>query len=715
MTSMKGLFMRDFFRMRKLRFVLVIVSVVVSGWGAVECGAVEMYGGLEADSLARGTEPVGDNRMEKEFGEVMVCGEKPQLRGEDGILTVDLPSIVRDKPVTNIYEALSYLPGTVNDNGRIGLAGASSVAILLNGELTNMPLDNLYQLLYSLPIDRLKTVEIMYSAPAKYHVSGAVINIVLKTPRPIDGLMGQTRLGYTQAHYASGGAGITATYALKDWAFDFSYSLSRERGWNRQETFSNHLVGDRRTMIEDDMRQIKTGWRNTLYASAAYRKMKISYNGQISARMKGESLSAGTLGVFNNVYDFLSPIQYHNVAVRYEAPIGLTAGGDYTLYTENRCQHLMAGGDERVNADNRQDINRYHVYVDQTHRFGSWQLSYGAEYQHSDDRSRQYYLLPEAGGFDETLREDVAGVYVGVQGSMEWGLSFNASAKAEYFHNSLRHSWDYIPQLGATYYKTPTSIFQLNFMTRRVYPSYWELHGATSYINNYAAIHGNSELQPYILYAGQLSYIFRQKYAATFYVQYADRYSVQLPYQAPDRLNLVFQTLNMNYDRKIGINLNASFNAGYIWNIQAMANLYLHQAKADRFHEISYDNRRMVLYGAVNNTFRFSRNCPVSLSVDFTGLTPSIQGIGNLSGLWKMDVGVKWQFGVKRVCELTLRCVDLFNRWSPTMTIRQGGQDYRMKMHDMTRQLNLSFIWRFNGFKPKQDSGIDTSRFGTGG
>lgn len=31
----------------------------------------------------------------------------------------------------------------------------------------------------------------------------------------------------------------------------------------------------------------------------------------------------------------------------------------------------------------------------------------------------------------------------------------------------------------------------------------------------------------------------------------------------------------------------------------------------------------------------------------------------------------------------------------------------------MTRNLKLTFIWRFNGFKP-EDTDIDTSRFGTG-
>ena len=102
-----------------------------------------------------------DSLRSRELGEVVVNGEKPVVRSAGGVMAVDLPAIVRDKPVTNILEALGYLPGVVNNNGMIGLAGTSGVTIILNGELTNMPLQNLYQLLYTTPVDRLKNVEIM--------------------------------------------------------------------------------------------------------------------------------------------------------------------------------------------------------------------------------------------------------------------------------------------------------------------------------------------------------------------------------------------------------------------------------------------------------------------------------------------------------------------------------------------------------------------------
>ena len=653
-----------------------------------------------------------DSIVGRELNEVVVKGEKPQIKGQDGIMVVDLFNLVKDKPVSNILEALGYLPGVVNNNGMIGLAGASDVTIILNGELANMPLQNMYQMLYTTPIDRLKTVEVMYTAPAKYHVNGAVINVVLKTPTPLDGLQGQVRAGYNQGHYGSYGGGLAATYAVKEWTFDLNYGLSRSKLWNHEESFSNHLVEDQRTMIKDDMRRISKSLSNTIYAAATYKRLRLTYNGQITSSAKGWSLSDGTLGSFTNNYTYNGPINYHNIAMRYSAPFGLTVGGDYTYYGEKRNQSLFQGSGYLLGELNKQDINRWHIYLDQQHQLGKWQLNYGIEYQRADDRSSQ--ITDDSEGFSGTKSEDVADAYIGLQRSFDWGLSFNVSAKGEYYHNNYQHNWNFIPQLGATYYKTPKSIFQLNLSTIRVYPSYWELRNGTSHINPYSKVLGNPALQPYLNYAGQFSYILKQKYVATLYVQYADKATVQLPYQSPDELSLIYQTINMNYKRVIGLNLNVPFNVSYIWNATATANIFNQREKADHFHDISFDNKKWIFYGALNNSFKFSQNSPISLSVDFTYISPSIQGLAGLSAMWKVDAGVKWQFGKKRSCELDLQANDIFNRWSPTMTINHAGQDYRMKVRDMTRHLKLTFIWRFNGFKPKNDSCIDTSRFGTG-
>ena len=130
------------------------------------------------------------------------------------------------------------------------------------------------------------------------------------------------------------------------------------------------------------MRRIGQNWSNTIFASASWKTLKLTYNGQIISDSKSWSLSSGTLGNYTNAYNMLSPVGYHNIAMRYTAPFGMTIGGDYTRYSENRSQSLFKDTDYILGAENRQNINRLHVYIDQQHQLGKWQLNYGAEYQH---------------------------------------------------------------------------------------------------------------------------------------------------------------------------------------------------------------------------------------------------------------------------------------------------------------------------------------------
>lgn len=683
--------------MKRITFTLLAAAVTAT-----------LHGQTEAST--------SDSTKMHELREVVVKAEKPQIKAKDGTLVVDLPEIVKNKPVTNIYEALGYAPGVTNINGNFALAGAQGVAILINGEPTTMPLANLYQFLYATPVDRLKNIEIMYSAPAKYHADGAaVINIVLKSPRPLDGLMGQLQTALKEEHYTSKGLGLSATYALKDWKFETTWGLERKRSWKRQITESNHMTSDgSRQLIDDNMTQTTSSLANTLYASAAYKKLKLSYNGQFTSGGESDSHSFGTMGIYTNKGRNTQAPAFNSVTARYEAPFGLAMGGSYTHYSEGRSQNLMRGTEQMVDASTSQNINRYHVYADQNLTVNGYNLSFGLEYQHSDDHSRQTYLLPQHKGFDSRLREDVASGYVGLQGSLGRGLSLSASIKEQYFHNDFTRRWNFIPQLGMTYYTTPSHILQLNVSSQQVYPSYWAIHGGTSYINDYSMVLGNPNLQPYITYNGNMSYIFKQKYVATAYITLDDDYSVQLPYQSPKEMKLVFQTMNLNYRRKIGVQFIAPFKIADVWDTRITANIYNQREKADKFHDISFDNNKLVLYSSLRNTLKPTAKSPLSFSLDVQYLTPSMQGIADISSLWRVDAGAKWLFGKKRCCELTLSANDIFDTWSPTLTINRAGQDYRMTTVNNTRSVRLAFAWRFNGFKPKSnDSNPDTSRFGT--
>lgn len=653
----------------------------------------------------------------RQLDEVVVKAEKPQIKASGSTLTVDLPAIIREKPVSNLLEAIPYLPGVTRQEGQFILAGAGAITILLNGEVQTMPTETLYQLLSSIPAERLKTAEIMYATPAKYHVKGAAVNLILRTPSILDGLQGQLQGGYENSQYSSYKTGISALYATGRLTFDLDYSLSDNKNWNHENFISLHTVEGITHDIAEQNRRTSRSLTNLLHGAVTCKlprnaNLQIVYDTRIAANVRSVNHTTGTPGDFTNTGRQEHPSQFHDISAAYKSD-SWEFRLDFTHYNELSQQKLYdhSRDETAVDALSGQRINRWHLYIDRTRQLGNWELNYGADYRYANDRSRQSYLIPDREGFNTKIDEHTANIYVGTETSFACGLSLTASVAGEYYNYNHKHNWNIIPQLSLSYYRTPTSIFQFNFTSDRVYPSYWEIHGGRSYIDSYSSVLGNPSLRPYISYSGQINYIFRQKYVATLFCHYKDGYSVQLPYQKPDELQLIFQTVNFDYNSKLGFNVHAPFSAGNVFNSTFTLQGFLNHVKSSHFHDISFDRRKFVTFLSLTNSVRFSEKFPLFLTIDGAYLTSSLQGPADMSSLWRLDAGLKWGFA-RSNAELTLKWDDIFNTWSPTMTIRYLTQNYRMKIHDMSRSFSLTLKWKFNGFKPK-DTSIDTSRFGT--
>lgn len=681
----------------KIRFILTIYFAIIT--------------------LSIQAQEVSDTIATQHLKEVVVKGEHPQVKSENGAIVVDLPNIVKDRPVTNILESLVYLPGVISQGGAISLVGTSSTTIIINGEVSQMSLQQLYQLLYSMPVSRLKQVEIMQAAPAKYHVNGGVINVILKTPTTLDGLQGQVRTGYDQSHYASFGGVMSLLYATQRWTFDANYSVTKNKTWNSNDMTSWHTLSDGQHLVKEMDRQTASNIANTAYCAIGYKinetnSLKATYNGQYVEKISSDTHSTGTFGSFLNSGIFGKPKMLHNVNLNYKSGFGLSFSADYLSYNEVREQRMedLTTEEILVNSINKQRINKYRFTADMQHDVKGWGIYYGVDYKLSDDHSSMEYRTAENPGFENNLNEQSVKAYVGLQHSFLCGLSFQTSIAEELYRVAGNNSWTFLPQLAMTYYKTPTHVLQASFNTNRIFPSYWTLHGGVGYLNPYSEVWGNPNLKPSTEYAAQVSYIFKRKYVATLFFRNINDYAIQLPYQSPDELKLIFQEQNFNYDRKIGVSLVAPLTVCNWFDTRFTAQVYYEKICSDHFHDISFTRDKLCVYGAIQNTIKVAKG--LSFTIDAKTLSGALQGIADLSGMWQIDAGMKWGFAKNDCCEFNLRADDLFNSWSPVMSIDYRAQNYRMRVNDMTRHIKLTFVYRFNGFKPK-DTSINTSRLGT--
>ncbi|MDR1610039.1 MAG: TonB-dependent receptor [Candidatus Symbiothrix sp.] len=671
-------------------------------------------------------EPVIElTEKENTLGEVIVKGERPVVKLVDGKITYDMPLLLSGKAVSNAYESMLQLPGVREQNGSLILAGASSVTVIINGQVTSMPYENLMAALKMYPADMIQSAEIMYSAPPQYHIRGAAINLVLKGKNSKDGLQGQVNTAYTQKHYANYTGGVSILLPTSKLTTDFNYAYNRNQSKSGVDLFSNHLYNDVINPVEQfnsgnrkfDRHHIRLGMD---YKLTKNDKLNFIYTSQITTSVDNNEFSNGTFSHSENHKSNNSPIQLHNVLANYSSGFGLKTGVEYTSYknfTNQRFMEKMTGKENEFVADAKQEINRYRLFADQSHSLPSeWTLNYGAQYMFAADNSSQTYN--SAGNSDisgmnmnSKLQEYTANAYAGFEKSFGQKLSLTASLTGEYYKIGNFSEWTLFPALEMTYIISPSKIMQLSFSSDKVYPAYWEMHGAVSYLNGYSEIHGNPLLKPYRDYSAQLNYILNNKYVITLYYNYLNNYFSQLPYQAQDKLSLIYKTLNFDYKQTAGLNLMIPFKTGEAVSSRITLNGFYDKVKSSHFHDSSFSKDNFVFYSRLDNTVNISSKPNIKLEISGAYISKNIQGPAELTALWNLDAGLKWTF-FQNMAELRLKGTDLFNSWTPDMLMKYNTQDLRMNIIPDARAISLSFIFKFGGYD-KTHKEIDSSRFGT--
>lgn len=684
-----------------------------------------------------------------ELDGIVVKAERPQVKVENGALKYDVPQLMKDKTVNNAFEVVKQLPGIIGGSDEIQLLGAGSPQIVLNGQLTTMSLDQLITLLKSVPSSRVKNVEVMYNAPAKYNIKGALINVILDSGAT-DGttLQGEVGADYLQKHYAAGKAHANLLYATPNLNIDFLMSGGKGRHFTGEDIMARHTLKDKVTEINQNGRgnsNIMNGdmrlgldytFKNEDKLSAAYylgsSNTKTDRNAETSFTTLEQSVSTDqrysrTIGE--------DDASLHNVRLQYNSHSGLMAGMDFTKYRSPSNQHFLENRAEETLTDmknnSRQNISQWALFANHTHTFATgWTLNYGVHGGYTSSKTYIDYLYNKGNGYEldpESLENNQQKEYTGnafLEASKDFGDHFSAtvSVKGEYFRSdytsngeksTLWNDWTFFPNASLSYTITPQHILQLNVSSDKTYPSYWDITPQTTPLNSYSEIVGNPALKPYRSYEGQLLYILKQKYTFMVFAQYEPDYFAQLPYQSSSELKNVFRYENMDYNLVAGIGTVIPFRIGEIMSSQFTAQGIRMQQKLDHFNDISFDNSKYLGQFFLNNTFTLSKTRP-NLKLDLNGyyITGAVQGIYDLGSVYNVSAGLKWQFANDKATIL-LKCDNIFRSNIPNkVEINQANQYSRLHKIDDTRCLTVSFIWKFGGYKSKEHDKVDTSRFG---
>ena len=708
-----------------------------------------LYNMVEKEITTANVGTVVLEEKDYQLAEITVKGERPQVKLEGGKLTYEDPQQMKDKTATNDYDIIKELPGLIERNDNLELVGASRLNIILNGQLTTMSADQLIQLLKTMPASRVEKAEVMYNAPAKYNVKGALLNVVLsKNESETPSWQGETGVDYTQYRHAGGDAHVNLLYTNKGFSLDFLLNGNKRRDVMGEDMLARHTLNSGMTEISQHNRALVHVNRGTVrlgmdYTFANEDKLSLAYY------LKGDKVLSDR-DAFTSYLDLSKPENksestslvrddghsaIHNIRLQYDGHAGISAGADFTRYHSPSVldyQDTNTNGSRTDMINNtRQDVSRWSVFLNKTHSFASgWGLNYGVHGGYASSKNYSEYLYEQGAGYemdeealeDNTQKEYIADIFAEVSKSFGERFSATVGLKGEYFKSDYTSSrenmnlWNegaLFPTVSLSYTFSPRHILQFDISSDKTYPGYWQVSPQVTPLNSYSEVAGNPLLKPYRTYEGQMVYIFRQKYMLVAFCEYTPDYFAQLPYQSDTELKTVFRFENMDYSLETGLAVIIPFNVGRFWNSRITLRGWRMQEKNDNFHGISYNREAYLGLAHMSNTFNLCDKPNLKMTIDGQYVTPgAIQGIYDLGSMYEISAGLKWTFLNDRA-SLTLKGDDIFASSIPrTIKINQGNQWSRMRKLNDERCLKLSFVWKFGGYKEKEHDSIDTSRFG---
>lgn len=679
---------------------------------------------VKAQTLTQ-TDSLTMETMLHNLPEVMVKGSRPIVKAERGMLSYNMPLLLKQLPADNAYEALTRIPGVSDATGSISFSG-NEVTLIINGQATTLTQEQLTERLKAMPAAQLAKAEVMLSAPARYHVRGMAINIVTKDYAGTNQLSGQVIGGMKQSKYAKGFGDLYLSLQRGKFGLDAQYKYVNGNSYGESSRIANHSLGNNRVYYNDETGQKSFGITHNYrlgmnYAFSKNHRLDVAYTGHWDKRCSNSNTTGSSIsGMHHDSHEYL-----HNVDVNYSLPFGLTLNGSYTYYRTPQQQALdgtmhtdesMSETERNLTSGSEQTINKWMFTADQTHLLAhGWGLSYGVKGQFTSNKSYQTTIdkdgsvLPD-GTSSVDLNERIWNLYAGFSKQINKVLSLEASVAAEQYHSPIWDKWRVYPTLNALWNVNDNHLLNLSFSSNSEFPSYWSTMSNVFYSSTYSEIHGNPDLKPFAYYNVNLMWQIKRRYTLMAFASLKPDYFVQLPYQTTERMAVIMKETNFDYSNSYGLQASVIFNAGKWLNGNVFAvGTYKHD-KSSNFFDLPFNRKKFSVILGGTASVKLCNTQDLRLILNPFYQTKAIQGVYDISPIFRMNAKLQWSSHDGK-WGLRLNGSNIFNNLYDTRSV-QGNQDYRMKINYNWASVTFAVIYKFGGYKEKNVKAVDTSRMG---
>ena len=679
---------------------------------------------VKAQTLTQ-TDSLTMETMLHNLPEVMVKGSRPIVKAERGMLSYNMPLLLKQLPADNAYEALTRIPGVSDATGSISFSG-NEVTLIINGQATTLTQEQLTERLKAMPAAQLAKAEVMLSAPARYHVRGMAINIVTKDYAGTNQLSGQIIGGMRQNKYANEFGNLYLSLQRGKFGLDAQYKYVNGNSYGESSRIANHPLGNNRVYYNDETGQKSFGITHDYrlgmnYAFSKNHRLDVAYTGHWDKTCSNSNTTGSSIsGMHHDSHEYL-----HNVDVNYSLPFGLTLNGSYTYYRTPQQQALdgtmhtdesMSETERNLTSGSEQTINKWMFTADQTHSLAhGWGLSYGVKGQFTSNKSCQTTIdkdgtiLPD-GTSSVDNNERIWNIYAGFSKQINKAISVEASVAAEQYHSPIWDKWRVYPTLNALWNVNDNHLLNLSFSSNSEFPSYWSTMSNVFYSSTYSEIHGNPDLKPFSYYNVNLMWQIKRRYTLMAFASLKPDYFVQLPYQTIERMAVIMKETNFDYSNSYGLQASVIFNAGKWLNGNVFAvGTYKHD-KSSNFFDLPFNRKKLsvILGGTASVKLCNTQDLRLILNPFFQ--SKAIQGVYDISPIFRMNAKLQWTSHDGK-WGLRINGNNIFNNLYDTRSV-QGNQDYRMKINYNWASVTFAVIYKFGGYKEKNVKAVDTSRMG---
>ena len=679
---------------------------------------------VKAQTLTQ-TDSLTMETMLHNLPEVMVKGTRPIVKAERGMLSYNMPLLLKQLPADNAYEALTRIPGVSDATGSISFSG-NEVTLIVNGQATTLTQEQLTERLKAMPAAQLAKAEVMLSAPARYHVRGMAINIVTKDYAGTNQLSGQVIGGMKQSKYAKGFGDLYLSLQRGKFGLDAQYKYVNGNSYGESSRIANHPLGNNRVYYNDETGQKSFGITHNYrlgmnYAFSKNHRLDVAYTGHWDKRCSNSNTTGSSIsGMHHDSHEYL-----HNVDVNYSLPFGLTLNGSYTYYRTPQQQALdgtmhtdesMPETERNLTSGSEQTINKWMFTADQTHSLAhGWGLSYGVKGQFTSNKSYQTTIdkdgtIQPNGTSSVDNNERIWNIYAGFSKQINKAISVEASVAAEQYHSPIWDKWRVYPTLNALWNVNDNHLLNLSFSSNSEFPSYWSTMSNVFYSSTYSEIHGNPDLKPFSYYNVNLMWQIKRRYTLMAFASLKPDYFVQLPYQTTDRMAVIMKETNFDYSNSYGLQASVIFNAGKWLNGNVFAvGTYKHD-KNSNFFDLPFNRKKLSVILGGTASIKLCQTQDLRLILNPFYQTKAIQGVYDISPVFRMNAKLQWSSHDGK-WGLRLNGSNIFNNLYDTRSV-QGNQDYRMKINYNWASVTFAVIYKFGGYKEKNVKAVDTSRMG---